>query len=247
MRMGTLLVAALLSLAAVAVVAPARPVGAVTDVAMNLAGPAINGKVPVGTVRYHSDASDTTLKITVFRVWLPANTILTARVGTTVIGTMTIRTSGAGALINLSQHAGDTIPLVTAASAITVKKADGTLIVSGPQTGTRYAMRRAAMTGAPIAGKTPAGSVSYYEYDYGYARKLRILAMNINLPGERLDLYVGGTLLPSYFCTVTTSKMCIISTWLVDSDPVHNLTTSSVVKLKRHTGGAVVLTSGAWQ
>lgn len=219
---------------------------AATDIKMDLAGPALQGKVPVGTAQYHGDTDYKTFKLTVTRVYVPKNTVLTVRIGTAAVGTVKILIPGGSALLSLDTRKGNTIPTMTGTTAVTVKKADNTLVMSGPQTGPKYLLLRASLTGAAIGGVTPSGSASYNETDYGYTRTLRIFATGVNLAGTRLDLYVGTTLLPAYYCTVTSSKMCLLTASLKDSDPVSRLTSSSVVKLKNHAGGAVILTTGTW-
>lgn len=220
--------------------------GAATDVKMDLAGPALQGKVPIGTAQYHGDTDYKTFKLTLTRIYVAKNTVLTVRIGTTVVGAVKITSPGASALFSLDTRKGDTIPTMTATTAVTVKKADNSLIMAGPQTGPKYLLLRANLTGAAISAVTPSGSASYNETDYGYTRTLRILATSVNLPGARLDLYVGTTLLPAYYCTVTSSRMCLLTASLKDSDPVSRLTSSSVVKLKNHAGGAVILSTGTW-
>jgi hypothetical protein len=237
---------ALLALGMFGTLTGAKPASAaVTTVKMNLAGPAITNVVPYGYLTYTTDGTYKTLSANIFRINLAANTVVTLRSGTTVVGTMKIRVVKGGGNIHLDTRRGDTVPVITGSSAITVKKADLTLILSGPQTGARDFRMHASFTGPKLNGKVPAGSISYKETDYGYTRSLRVLAWNIDLAGSQIELYLNTNLLGT--CTVTSGKVCIITETLLDSESVQHLTTSSVVKLKKKVGGAVVMTSQTWK
>jgi hypothetical protein len=237
---------ALVALAMVGALTLARPASAaITTVKMNLAGPAISNVVPYGYLTYTTDGTYKTLGVSVFRVNLAKNTVLTVRSGTTVIGTMKLRQVNGGASLDLDTRRGHTVPAITGSSAITVKKADGTLIASGPQTGPRDYSIKNTFTGPKISGKTPYATIYYKETDYGYTRSFRFTGMFIELPGQQLELYLNSNLLGT--CTVTSSKVCIINETLLDSESVQHLTTSSVLKLKKKVGGAVVMTSQTWK
>lgn len=244
MRVRFILLRGLLALVALGMLSVAAPAGAVTTIKGYLAGPAIESAVPTGYYTYTSDTGYKTLKISVYRVKLAANTVLTARVGTTVVGTLKIKFKGAGATLTLDTRDGATVPAMTAASVVTVKKSDGTLVLTGPQTVARDWTMRASMTGAKIDGKTPAGSITYSESDYTYTRKLRLLAFNVNLAGKTLKLWLNANELGS--CVVTSGKVCIIQETLLDSETVQHLTTSSLLKLKRADNSALVLQTTGW-
>ncbi len=224
----------------------ANPAGAVTTTVKGvLAGPVLSGYAPTGSFKFTDDATNKTLYVSIFRVKLAANTVLTVRVGATVAGTIKIKVNGGGGVLDLRTRDGETVPVVTTGSVITVKKADGTLVLTGPQTGTRDWSMRAPMSGPKIDGKKPAGSATYTEGDYTYSRKLRVLAWNIKLAaGTELELYLNTNLLGG--CTVSSAKVCTITETLLDSESVQHLTTSSVLKLKKKVGLAVVLTTGTW-
>ncbi len=245
MAVRSVLLKAALALVALGMLTAAAPANAATTIKGYLAGPAIENAVPTGYYTYTSDTSYKTLKISIYRVKLAASTVLTARVGSTVVGTLKIKVKGAGATLSLDTRAGHTVPVMTAASVVTVKKADGTLVLTGPQTAARDWSMRTTMSGAKIDGKKPAGTVTYSESDYTYTRKLRVLAFSVNLAGKTLKLYLNSNLLGS--CVVSSSKVCTIQETLLDSESVQHLTTSSVLKLKRADNDAVVLTTGAWK
>ena len=234
---------ALMALGLLIVAAPAG--AAVTTIRGYLAGPAIESAVPSGYYTYTSDTGYKTLKISIYRVKLAAGTVLTARVGSTVVGTLKIKVKGAGATLSLDTRHSDTVPDMTASSVVTVKKSDGTLVLTGPQTAARDWSMHTTMTGAKIDGKVPAGSVTYSESDYTYTRKLRVLAFNISLAGKTLKLYLNSNVLGT--CVVTSGKVCSISETLLDSETVQHLTTSSVLKLKRADNDALVMTTGTWK
>jgi CHRD domain/FG-GAP-like repeat len=93
-----------------------------------LQGPTIGGTMSSGLGQYVEFPANKELSVYV-RLHLPSGTVLNVSVGTTSIGTITLRNDGFGKL-ELESEDGDTVPTITAGNMLTVKNG-GTTVLSG--------------------------------------------------------------------------------------------------------------------
>jgi hypothetical protein len=241
----------------------AGPAEGTVALKFDLRGPEISEVVPRGTMRYTSSAFDDRILLTVSRVMVDQGTVFTARVNSTVIGTITINANHRGRLF-LSEDEGDAVPDVVSGDNVTLwydddgDEADPEVEDPTPQvvglrkpTDPKFFYMFTKMTGPAIDGRVPLARATYKETEFGYARTLRVFIQSIRLQGEVLHLVrrVGATDTEMGTCTVTAAKQCLIKLTIHDDDPVTDLTTSSVLKvlddddeiILSHTGWTQVL------
>ncbi|MEQ1604406.1 MAG: FG-GAP-like repeat-containing protein [Pyrinomonadaceae bacterium] len=121
------------------------------DLCAALTGATLNGALPTGYASYENHSSRTELEVRIRQVNLPIGTVLAVSVDGFATGNITLQSGGEGRL-RLRSDDGQIVPVVAAASTITVKNAD-VLVLSGVFGGFGTPTPSPSPTGTP--GPTP--------------------------------------------------------------------------------------------
>lgn len=231
MKLRLPLLTAALALVAFSAIASASRATVATTVKIDLAGPAINGFVPLGRATYQETSfGDHRLLLTVSRVHLDAGTVLDVTVDGDSVGSITLKASHGGTLF-ISESRGDTVPVIDETSAIEVLDA-GDVVEWGPPDNPRYSSMYSRMSGVAISGKVPSGRASYRTSDFGFSRKVRVYAQSIKLPeGTTLSLMVNSQDDPLGTCDVNAYRVCAVGYSFQENDTPNKLTVNSELYL----------------
>lgn len=142
------------------------PVGGFFEINAGLTGAAINNITPFGRAKYEVELGNRELKVEVFSVNLPANTVLTVIVDNNAIGTMLLRSSGSTEF-KVETNNGQPVPDISNGSMVQVRDGNTTIVAgvfqggvspSPTPTGSPSPTPTGTPTGSP--SPTPTGSPS---------------------------------------------------------------------------------------
>ncbi|MEQ1643720.1 MAG: FG-GAP-like repeat-containing protein, partial [Pyrinomonadaceae bacterium] len=120
------------------------------DLFAGLTGPTLNGVLPNGFASYELHSSRTELEVRVRQVNLPIGTSLSVVVNGNSVGSMSVQSGGEGRL-RLRSDNGQTVPVVTSGSTISVRNGSATILSGtfGSMSGTPSPTPTGTPTGSP--------------------------------------------------------------------------------------------------
>ncbi len=245
---------------AVAMATVAAGHGLSTRVRFPLAGPAIEGVVPRGEVRFRSDDDRQRLLVRVGHVNLDEGTMLDVFLdpafdGTfdgTMIGSIELNNEGAGRL-RLRSDDGDTVPAVSAQSRVEVRQGSAVVLSGPPTVSERFRMRARLAPPSPGSPSTgisaePKGHADFRSRAFGFQRRLSIevervpagtileVFVDVDGSGPEPEVKVGSFTMPAGEgeFDIRTRR----------GDDVPEMDTDSTVVLRDQADGSVVLVTG---
>lgn len=125
------------------------------DLFAGLTGPTLNGVLPNGFASYELHSSRTELEVRVRQVNLAIGTSLSVTVNGTSVGTMSVQSGGEGRL-RLRSDEGQTVPVITSGTTITVRNGSATIL--NGTFGSMFGTPSPTPTGTPTGSPSPTPS-----------------------------------------------------------------------------------------